>query len=72
MLVSALLILPAASSLQLAKSFKTAIIIGAIVALVSVLLGIIISFFFDLPTGATIVMINVAFFSIALLLKKLF
>lgn len=71
MLVSALLILPAASSLQVAKSFKTAIIIGAIVALVSVLLGIIVSFFFDLPTGATIVMINVAFFSIALVLKKL-
>jgi zinc transport system permease protein len=71
MLVSALLILPAVSALQVAKSFKTAIVIGAVVALLSVLSGIVVSFFFDLPAGATIVMVNVMFFLIALALRKL-
>lgn len=71
MLVSALLILPSVTALQFAKGFKTAMIIGSFVSLMSVLLGIILSFFLDLPAGATIVMINALFFSIALLYKKL-
>ena len=71
MLVSALLILPAVTALQLAKGFKMAMIIGSIVSLISVLLGITFSFLFDLPTGATIVMINAMFFILALLYKKL-
>lgn len=71
MLVSALLILPSVTALQISKGFKTAMIIGAIVSVISVFLGITFSFFLDLPTGATIVMVNVVFFGLALLVKKL-
>ena len=71
MLVSALLILPSVTALQIAKGFKTAIFIGAIVSVISVILGITLSFFLDLPTGATIVMINVLFFGLAVAVKKL-
>lgn len=72
MLVSALLILPAATALQLSQSFKKAMLVGGIVALFSVLLGISFSFFLDLPTGATIVMVNALFFALAVLYKKAF
>ena len=71
MLVSALLILPAATALQLAKSFKTTILVGGGISIISVLLGITYSFFLDIPTGATIVMINALCFGMALLYKKL-
>jgi len=71
MLVSALLILPSVTALQISKGFKTAMFIGAIVSVISVFLGITLSFFLDWPTGATIVMINVLFFGLALLIKKL-
>jgi len=71
MLVSALLILPAVTALQFAKSFKTATIIASFVSLVSVLLGITFSFFLNLPTGATIVIINAIFFGFAVLYKKI-
>ncbi|MFA5095336.1 MAG: metal ABC transporter permease [Candidatus Paceibacterota bacterium] len=71
MLVSALLILPAATALQFAKGFKMAMAIGSIVSLISVLLGITLSFFLDLPTGAIIVMINALFFALAFFYKKL-
>ncbi|MEK6645847.1 MAG: metal ABC transporter permease [Candidatus Firestonebacteria bacterium] len=71
MLVSALLILPAVTALQLAKGFKTAIIFAAVFSLISVISGITLSFFLDLPTGATIVMINVFFFGFVLIYKKL-
>ncbi|MHB8903671.1 MAG: metal ABC transporter permease [Patescibacteria group bacterium] len=71
MLVSALLILPSVTALQIAKGFKSVMFIGAIISVISVFLGITFSFFLDIPTGATIVMINVIFFGLALLVKKL-
>jgi zinc transport system permease protein len=70
MLVSALLILPAVTALQLARGFKAAMLISTIDAVASVLSGITLSFFFDVPAGATIVLMNAAFFALALLYKK--
>lgn len=46
-------------------------IIAALSALASVLLGITFSFFLDLPAGATIVIINAIFFALALFYKKI-
>jgi len=71
MLISSLLILPAVTALQIAKGFKSALIIGSIVSLMSVLIGIVASFMLDIPTGATIVMINVIFFVLSLIFKKI-
>lgn len=72
MLVSALLILPAVTALQIAKGFKTAMIIACATSVISVLLGITVSFFLDFPAGATIVIINALFFILAFLLKDIF
>jgi zinc transport system permease protein len=71
MLVSALLILPAVTALQLAKGFKMAMIIGSITSLISVLLGITFSFLFDLPTGATIVIMNILLFILSFVYKSI-
>ncbi len=71
MLVSALLILPAVTALQLARGFGSAMLIATLDAVVSVLSGITLSFFLDIPAGATIVMVNAVFFGSALLYKKI-
>ncbi len=71
MLVSALLILPSATALQTAKSFKTTIIVACIVAVFSVISGIWISFIANLPAGGTIVMINLIIFMLMLGWKKM-
>ena len=76
MLISALLILPAVSALQIAKGFKAAIVWAAGIGVCSVVVGISLSFVLNLPTGATIVMFNFAIFLIAfstrtLLLRRL-
>jgi zinc transport system permease protein len=71
MLVSALLILPAVSALQISRQFKTALVLGGVFSLLSVIIGIAVSFFLDLPTGATIVMLNAIFFALAFGWKKL-
>jgi len=69
MLVSALLILPATTSLQIARSFKQAILFTSLFAISSVILGVSISFLLDVPTGAMIVLINLGFFILSLLKK---
>ncbi len=71
MLVSALLIIPAVTALQIAKRFRSAMFYAIIYALLSVLCGITVSFFYDLPAGATIVMINALLFGMTLLYKKI-
>jgi zinc transport system permease protein len=69
MLVSALLILPGAIALQVAKSFRATMIVAAAVAVFSVICGIWISFIANLPTSGTIVIINFIIFMLALGLK---
>lgn len=58
MLISALLILPAVSALQLAKGFRTAIVLAAGIGVCTVVVGITASFVMNLPTGAAIVLVN--------------
>jgi len=70
MLVSALLILPAVTSLQLAKSLKFALLMAAGGAVFSVILGITISYYLDLPAGAAIVILNFILFLIALAVNR--
>jgi len=70
LLISALLILPASSSLQIAKSFQQTIVFAIIIALISIMIGIIISFVGSIPTGATIVTINAILFFGILLYKS--
>lgn len=62
MLTSALLIIPAVSAFQVARSFRGTIIFAASTAVLSVWIGIFISFALDVPTGATIVLLNFGFF----------
>ncbi len=70
MLISALLIFPAVTALQIARSFKAVMLTASLSALLSVVSGIAVSFFFDVPTGATIVMINFIFFLAGLSFKR--
>lgn len=70
MLISALIIFPAVTALQIARSFKAVMFAASFTAIISVVSGIIISFFLDLPTGATIVIINFMFFSLGLTYKR--
>ncbi|MDD4467240.1 MAG: metal ABC transporter permease [Candidatus Pacebacteria bacterium] len=71
MLSSALLILPGATSLLFAKSFKFAIFFSGILSLISVFLGITFAFYLNLPPGATIIVLNLIFFSFFSVYRKI-
>lgn len=64
MLVSSLIVIPALSSMRIFKSFKTVIISSVFIALICLWMGIIISYVFATPTGASIVVCNLIVFFI--------
>jgi zinc transport system permease protein len=71
LLVSALLIIPAVTALQVGGGFKRVMWTAAGTALLTVLIGIIASFIADIPTGAMIVVINLAAFACAAGIKQI-
>lgn len=71
MLVSAMLILPPLTALQLSVSFRMTIIASVIFSMLSVVCGIIFSFLLNIPSGGTIVIFNVFFLLIIFGIKKI-
>lgn len=70
MLISAMLIIPAASALQLARSFRACILLASLQGCSSVLIGIVVSIIFNLPASATIVIVNLFLFIAACLVRR--
>ncbi len=56
LLVSSLMVVPVAVALQLARSFRSALIWSVLVGLVSVVLGLVLSYALDLAPGGTVVL----------------
>ncbi|GAM09614.1 manganese transport system membrane protein MntC [Geobacter sp. OR-1] len=71
MLISALLILPSSAALQLAKGFRAALLLSAGLAVTGVITGIFASVGLNLPTGATIVLVNFGIFALVYSGKRL-
>lgn len=59
LLVSSLMVVPVATSLQIAKSFRHATLLSILFAQISVILGIIISYYLEIASGGTIVVLSV-------------
>ena len=70
LLVSAVLILPAAISMRLSKSFKGVIFIGILLGLVATVGGLVFSYLYGTPPGATITLILILIFALVSLIKS--
>jgi len=62
LLISALIIFPSLASMRICKRFKSVIICSAIVALSAFCVGIVLSYWYSLPTGASVVVVNLIIF----------
>ncbi|MCM8823304.1 MAG: metal ABC transporter permease [Candidatus Omnitrophica bacterium] len=71
MLVSSMIILPAISALQIMPSFRGTILIAGLLGVISVVIGILLSYILNFPSGATIVLINFFIFIILFLFGRL-
>lgn len=62
MLISALIIFPALTSMRVCKRFQTVIICAAAVSLLCFFIGVALSYWYSLPTGASVVAVNILAF----------
>ena len=59
LLISSLIIFPAVTAKKIVKSFKGLMFLSAIISTICFVVGILISFIFNIPTGAGIVVVNI-------------
>lgn len=71
LLISSLIIFPALSAMRVCRSFRGVICYAAVVSVLCFLLGMLISFPYPVPTGACIVLVNVAAFIISFIIGKI-
>ena len=69
LIISSLLILPAASSRNIAKNMRQYHVYSVSIALISGVSGLVISYFWGTATGATIVLISSVFFAVTFIMK---
>ena len=70
LLINSLLILPAASSRNIAKNMRQYHLFAVIISVFSGIAGLIVSYYFNIPTGPMIVLISGLIYFITLLVKK--
>jgi len=70
LLVSALLTIPVAVSLLMARSFKSAIILSVIIGEIAVVLGLVVAGIWNLAPGATIVLLLIMMLILTMIGKK--
>jgi zinc transport system permease protein len=70
LLISALLVLPALTSIQLAKSFRQTVILSPTIGLITVISGLLVSIIIDAAPGATIVLTGLAILAVAMIAKR--
>ncbi|CEO31489.1 metal ABC transporter permease [Paraclostridium sordellii] len=70
MLISSLIIFPSIISMKIFKSFKSVVMSSGIVSILSFCIGMIISYKFSTPTGASIVVVNIIIFILSIIVDK--
>lgn len=62
LLISSLIIFPAMSAMRITRTFYKVVILSAVLSCLCFVSGLVISFYLDLPTGATVVCVNILVF----------
>lgn len=71
MLISALIVFPALTSMKIFKTFKSVVISSVVISLFNFIIGIIVSVMLNTPSGATIVIADIIVFIIFGLISKI-
>ncbi len=70
MLISSLIIFPSMTAMRVLKSFRGVVIVSGILAVVCFCIGLVVSYYFETPAGASIVVTNLTVFLIFTLIGK--
>jgi len=69
-LVAAFIIIPAATAIQITRTFRSTVWLSAVIGVVSVIVGLLLSALFDFAASATIILVNFVFFLFAVAFKR--
>lgn len=70
MLISALIIFPALSAMNISDTYRKVTLFAVTFSIFSLLIGIFISYIYSLPTGASIVTINLIIYTLCTIIKR--
>ena len=62
MLISSLIIFPALTSMRIFKSFHGVVVSSGILSIICFFIGMVISYIYSTPAGASVVVVNLGFF----------
>lgn len=71
LLISSLIIFPTLSAMRLCRTFKGIVFTSVIISIIAFVVGLMASYIFATPTGATVVIANLIVFIIAYLIEKI-
>lgn len=71
MLISSIIIFPALTSMRIFKSFKKVVISSGVISVFSFLVGIYLSYLYNISTGAMIVIVNLVLFVLFSIIDKI-
>ncbi|MFA5108496.1 MAG: metal ABC transporter permease [Candidatus Micrarchaeia archaeon] len=71
LLVSSFMVIPASIALLICKNFRQTIIVSMLFSIASVIVGLVLAYYFDLAAGGAIVLVLVATFAATLAYKKI-
>jgi zinc transport system permease protein len=70
MLISSLIIFPALSSMRICKTFRAVTVCSALISVICFFIGVVISYIYATPTGASVVLTNMIVFTVFWMLGK--
>ncbi len=70
MLISSLIIFPALSSMRIFKSFRFVVISSAIISVLCFMLGMVLSYQYSIPVGASVVVVNLSVLIVCSIIGK--
>lgn len=71
LLISGLVIFPSLSAMRICKSYRGVTILSVVISIVCFIAGLTVTFYFPVPTGACIVVTNLAAFLICTVIEKI-
>jgi zinc transport system permease protein len=71
LLISSLIIFPTLSAMRLCRTFKGIVFTSVVISIIAFVAGLMASYIFATPTGATVVIANLIIFVIAYLIEKI-
>ncbi len=71
MLISALIIFPAVTAMQICRTYKKVVIFSAVISVFNFIAGIVLSVIINTPTGASIVVVDIIMFTLISILGKI-